>query len=113
MGTEQPIGELDVLQLTKTGWRRGRAHRVEIWFVQHAGRYYLCSERGERAHWVQNIRRRPEVSITMAGRTLTGRGRALAAVDDAALIAAVRHAFEAKYGWGDGLIVEIAPDRSG
>lgn len=102
-----------MLELTTTGRRSGRPHRIEIWFIQLGGRYYLCSERGERAHWVQNLQRRPVVVVTIGTRTLAGRGRVLSVTHDAALIARVRRAFNAKYGWCDGLFVEITPDARG
>ena len=43
------------LYLTTKGWKTGRQHRIEIWFVSYAGKYYVISERKEKAHWVQNI----------------------------------------------------------
>ncbi|MBD0359100.1 MAG: nitroreductase family deazaflavin-dependent oxidoreductase [Nitrososphaeraceae archaeon] len=43
------------LYLTTIGWKTGKQHRIEIWFVEYNKRYYLVSERRKHAHWVQNI----------------------------------------------------------
>jgi hypothetical protein len=43
------------LYVTTKGWKTGKQHGIEIWFVQYNKRYYIMSELLERAHWVQNI----------------------------------------------------------
>lgn len=98
------------LYLTTTGWKTGRAHRIEIWWVYHAGRYYLVAESGERAHWVQNIRRNPAVAFQVGGVRFTGSGRAVDRAAEPELAAAVAALMDAKYAWSNGLIVELAPD---
>lgn len=98
------------LYLTTTGRRSGRPRRIEIWFTRHAGRYYLIAEHGLRARWVQNLLSDPAVRARVGARTF----RAQARVVDRAereLVATVRALSEAKYGWGDGLVVEISPSR--
>ena len=98
------------LYLTTTGRRSGRPRRIEIWFTRHAGRYYLIAEHGLRAWWVQNLLADPAVRARVG----TGSFRARARVVDRAereLVATVRALSEAKYGWGDGLVVEISPSR--
>ena len=96
--------------LTTTGRRSGRPRRIEIWFTRHAGRYYLIAEHGLRAGWVQNLLADPAVRARVGTRSF----RAQARVVDRAereLVATVRSLSEAKYGWGDGLVVEISPSR--
>jgi hypothetical protein len=51
------------LYLTTKGWKTGKQHRIEIWFVQYNKRYYIMSELLEFAHWVQNIIHDPHVVI--------------------------------------------------
>ena len=36
---------------------------IEMWFTRVDGRYYLLAERGERAHWVRNVRGEPRVHV--------------------------------------------------
>jgi deazaflavin-dependent oxidoreductase (nitroreductase family) len=52
------------LYLTTIGWKTGRQHKVEIWFVEYDGRYYIISERENNAHWVQNILHNSKVSFS-------------------------------------------------
>lgn len=98
------------LYLTTTGRRTGRAREIEIWFTAHAGRYYVVAEHGERAQWVQNARADPRVRVRVGRAVLAARARVVEVRDEAALVARVRAASEQKYGWGDGLVVELAPD---
>lgn len=104
---------IEYLYLTTTGWKSGNPHQIEIWFVEHEGRYYLCSGGGTNAHWVQNIQRHPDVTVNVGRRNapnIAATGRAI--VDRAAepeLTNAVAALFDAKYNWSDGLLVELAP----
>ena len=92
------------LYLDTTGWKSGRRHRIEIWFVESNGKYYVMSEGGERAHWVRNILHDPKVSFSVAGRSLSGTARIVKGE-----AADVKKLMKEKYGWDAGLIVELAP----
>jgi deazaflavin-dependent oxidoreductase (nitroreductase family) len=109
MGVQEP----PFLYLTTTGRRSGRPRQIEIWFVAAEGKYYLLAERGRRAGWVLNLIEEPRVTIRVGGRDapeVTARARVLDPVGDAGVWDAARRLAEAKYGWGDGLPVEITPD---
>ena len=102
------------LYLTTTGHRSGKPHLIEIWYVEHDGRYYIIAEKREAAHWVRNIRANPALRFrlgdTMAeDADLTDGVGSMPADDD--LIAAVKAKMDAKHGWSNGLVVEIAPLR--
>ena len=99
------------LYLTTIGRRSGRPRRIEIWFTRHAGRYYLVAEHRLKARWVQNLLLNPIVRARVGARRFTGRARVVDHRREPVLVAAVRRLSEAKYGWGDGLVVEIAPSR--
>ena len=99
------------LYLTTTGRRSGRPRRIEIWFTRHEGRYYLVAEHGLRAQWVQNLVADPVVRVRVGARRFRGRARVVEAGGDPGLVRTVRRLSEAKYGWGSGLVVEIAPPR--
>ena len=101
--------ESDFLYLTTTGRRTGLAREIEIWFTRHDGRYYLVAETGERAQWVRNLRADPGVRWRVGAKTYSGRARVVDRIRDADLAATVRTLSTAKYGWGDGLIVELRP----
>ncbi len=97
------------LYLTTTGWKSGQPHEIEIWFVAHDGRYFLVSEHRERSHWVQNIQRHPDVTFRVGDQSFTGTARTVDPQAEPALAAEIVRLMEAKYEWGDGLIVELAP----
>jgi deazaflavin-dependent oxidoreductase (nitroreductase family) len=97
------------LYLTTRGRRSGRPRRIEIWFTRHQGRHYLVAEHGLRAQWVLNVLADPAVRARVGGRTFRARARVVNPQRERALTRAIRRLSEAKYGWGRGLVVEIAP----
>ncbi len=114
LSEETDMTEPKFLYLTTTGHRSGKPHEIEIWYVEHDGRFYIISEKREAAHWVRNIRAKATVRFRL-GDTMSdaadpdlvaGRG---AAPTDENLIAAVKAKMDAKHGWSNGLVVEIAP----
>lgn len=96
----------EFLYLTTTGHKSGRQHEIEIWFVADAGCYYLVAEKRERAHWVQNIRANPRVRFWVHGVFYDGNARPL---DDPDRIRHIAALMDSKYGWSEGLIVEVCP----
>ncbi len=107
MGTTEP----EYLYLTTMGRRTGRPREIEIWFTHHAGRYYVLAEHGHAAQWVQNLRQDGRVQVRLAGTSFSARARVVGDAE-VELAAAVRARSEAKYGWGDGLVIELAPLES-
>jgi deazaflavin-dependent oxidoreductase (nitroreductase family) len=99
------------LYLTTRGRRTGQPREIEIWFTVSRGRYYVIAEHGERAHWVRNLRAEPKVAVRVGTRTRRARARVLDGPRHARAVAAARARSQAKYGWGDGLVVELTPVR--
>jgi deazaflavin-dependent oxidoreductase (nitroreductase family) len=99
------------LYLTTTGRRSGRPREIEIWFTQHGGRYYLVAEHRQRAQWVRNLMVTPSVRMRVGRRSLAARARVVDTKAEAELARAVRKLSEEKYGWGNGLVVELDPTR--
>ncbi|MEW6605789.1 MAG: nitroreductase/quinone reductase family protein [Thermoproteota archaeon] len=95
------------LYLDTTGWKTGKKHRIEIWFVEDNGKYYVMSEGGERAHWVRNIMHDLKVSFIVAGKSFSGSARI---IESGAAAERVKKLMKQKYGWDGGLVVELAPD---
>jgi hypothetical protein len=100
------LPEEQFLYLDTTGWKTGRRHRIEIWFVERHGKYYIMSEGRERAHWVQNILHDPKVSFSVAGRIFSGSAKI---VENGPVAAEVKKLMKTKYGWDSGLVVELTP----
>jgi deazaflavin-dependent oxidoreductase (nitroreductase family) len=101
--------EPQYLYLTMVGRRSGRPREIEIWFTRHGACYYLVAEHGERAQWVRNLRAEPAVRVRVGDRTFAARARVVDAGAEPVLAQAVRQRSERKYGWGDGLVVEVRP----
>jgi deazaflavin-dependent oxidoreductase (nitroreductase family) len=105
------------LYLTTIGRKTGLPRQIEIWFVVHRGRYYIVSEGRERANWVKNLQQTPGVQISIGTRddteaalpTTPALGRVVHAEREPELAAQVCALMDRKYGWSDGLIVELAP----
>jgi deazaflavin-dependent oxidoreductase (nitroreductase family) len=102
-------GEAEFLYLTTTGRRSGQPREIEIWFTRHEGRYYLIAEHRDKANWVQNVRASPHVHIRVAGSSMEGTARVMDTKAERTLWRQIQGLSEKKYGWGDGLIVEIIP----
>jgi len=99
----------EYLYLTTIGRVSGEPREIEIWFTEDTGRYYVIAELRERARWVQNLRADPGVRVRVADRSFAARARVVDAAAEPALHRAARRRSKAKYGWGDGLVVELAP----
>src|SRR5262245_27713113 len=102
--------ESPYLYLTTTGRRSGQLREIEIWFTQRDGRYYVIAETGARAQWVQNLQADPHVRWRVTGVAFSGRGRVVDALAEPVLNEAVEELSREKYGWGEGLVVELMPD---
>jgi deazaflavin-dependent oxidoreductase (nitroreductase family) len=85
---------------------------TEIWFVVYCDRFYLFAETGEAAAWVKNIRRNPEVKVRIEEQCIGATARVLDRELDQELWPQVAALANRKYGWGDGLPVEISPSNS-
>jgi len=101
----------EFLYLTTTGRATGRPREIEIWFTRHGDRYYLIAEHGEEAQWVRNLRADPRVHVRLGDVRFDALGRVVAAATEPELARIVQALSEAKYGWGDGLVVELTPAR--
>jgi deazaflavin-dependent oxidoreductase (nitroreductase family) len=108
-GPNRRRAEPQYLYLTTMGRRSGRPREIEIWFTRRRDCYYLVAEHGERAQWVRNLRVEPAVQVRVGTRVFSARARVVDAGVEPALAQAVRRGSERKYGWGDGLVVELRP----
>ena len=94
------------LYLDTTGWKTGRRHKIEIWFVENDGKYYVMSEGGKHAHWVKNILHNPKVSFSVAGKNFSGFAKA---IEKGPVTNQIKKMMKEKYGWDGGLVVELSP----
>ncbi len=100
------------LYLTTIGRTTGLPRQIEIWFVVAEDRFYLLAEHGQRTQWVKNINRNPRVVVRVGSRSASefeAVARVLDRGRDAGAWERAQELFRQKYGWGDGLPVEITP----
>jgi deazaflavin-dependent oxidoreductase (nitroreductase family) len=104
--------EQEFLYLTTRGRKTGHAREIEIWFTRRGRSYYLVAEHGLRAHWVQNLLIEPRVRWRVGTARLGGQARVLRAETAPALVRDIQARSKKKYGWGDGLVIELHPSPS-
>jgi deazaflavin-dependent oxidoreductase (nitroreductase family) len=104
--------EQEFVYLTTRGRKTGRPREIEIWFTRRGRSYYLVAEHGLRAQWVQNLLVEPRVKWRVGMAKLTGRARVVRAETAPALVRDIQARSKSKYGWGDGLVVELDPGPS-
>src|SRR5438270_3511523 len=102
---EQP----QYLYLTTTGRRSGQPREIEIWFTQRNGRYYVIAEH-RHSNWVRNVVANPAVGVRVNSQSFAARARLVEVHTEPELSGAIQDLSRKKYGWGDGLVVEIVPD---
>ena len=95
------------LYLTTKGRKTTRQHTIEIWFVEYNKRYYILSERKKASDWVQNIIFNSNVSFKVNNNIYKGYARIVDKSKESTLANAVSDLMFSKYGWNDGLIVEL------
>src|SRR5215212_6031870 len=95
------------LYLTTKGRKTTRQHTIEIWFVEYNKRYYILSERKKASDWVQNIISDPNVSFNVNNKVYKGYARIVDKSKESTLANAISDLMLRKYGWNDGLIVEL------
>ena len=103
--------DMQFVYLTTTGRTTGLARQIEIWFVTANGRFYLLAEHHRRANWVLNIERQPRVRIRVGDRESAATARVLDPDADREAWTLAQQLARQKYGWGEGLPVEITPDE--
>ena len=96
------------LCLTTRGRKSGAPREIEIWFTHREGRFYIIAEYAT-SNWVQNLIVYPEVQVRVAENSFKARARVIPSETD--LSRAVQQLSRDKYGWGDGLIVELTPEN--
>jgi deazaflavin-dependent oxidoreductase (nitroreductase family) len=105
----ESVADKQVLYLATVGRRTGLPREIEIWFVVWGQCFYLFAETREAAGWVKNIRRNPKVTVRIGEWHSDATARVLDRHADRKLWDQVAAIANHKYGWGDGLPVEIAP----
>lgn len=100
--------EPDYLYLTTTGRSTGLPREIEIWFTCRDGFYYVIAEYST-SQWVQNVSANGNVAVRLGEERFAARARIIDPAAEPVLHAAVQQLSREKYGWGDGVVVELQP----
>jgi deazaflavin-dependent oxidoreductase (nitroreductase family) len=69
------LAKEDFCYLTTKGRVTGRPHQIEIWFGARARSIYLLSGGGDKADWVKNLRKDPNVTVRIGKQHFQGTAR--------------------------------------
>ncbi|MEK6301258.1 MAG: nitroreductase family deazaflavin-dependent oxidoreductase [Acidobacteriota bacterium] len=97
------------LYLTTTGRITGKPREIEIWFVEHGGKFYILAEHLDDTQWVKNIKHDGRVRVRLGDRTFEAIARVLDYNRDRNVWLTAQALAREKYDWGDGLPVELTP----
>jgi deazaflavin-dependent oxidoreductase (nitroreductase family) len=98
------------LYLTTRGRKSGRDREIEIWFTERNGCFYVIAEH-QTSHWLQNLRADSAVRVRVGKRSFAARARVLSPGQaDADLRREIQGLSQQKYGWGEGMVVELVPE---
>jgi deazaflavin-dependent oxidoreductase (nitroreductase family) len=81
-GELRKFADLDYCYLTTVGRLTGLPRTIEIWFAVNEQTLYLLAGDGEKAGWVKNLKRTPEVEVRLNRTRFTGRARIVKAVKE-------------------------------
>ena len=82
MPIQPELADASYCYLTTTGRVTGRPHTVEIWFAIEGETVYMLSGGRDRADWVKNARRTPDVAVRIGERHFKGRARVVDRPDE-------------------------------
>jgi deazaflavin-dependent oxidoreductase (nitroreductase family) len=99
--------KLKHLYLTTVGRVSGQPREIEIWFVESQGKLYILAEHFRGAQWVKNIERNARVRVRVGDEEFEATARILDPELDRATLQTAQCLSNEKYGWGEGLPVEI------
>jgi len=98
----------EYLYLTTRGRKSGVPREIEIWFTHREEHFYVIAEYAT-SNWVQNLIVCPQVQVRVAENRFKARARVIPIETD--LSRAIQQLSRDKYGWGDGLVVELMPEN--
>lgn len=112
MQIQEDLSKLQFIYVTTTGRKSGLSREIEIWFVERGGKFYILAEHFFKANWVRNIQQNPRIRVRLGKQEFAATARVLDETGDGETWQAAQQLCRDKYGWGEGLPVEITPDES-
>ena len=110
MLSPEELTKLQFIYVTTTGRKSGLPREIEIWFVERDGKFYIFAEHFYKANWVRNIQNDARVQARLGKQAFSATARILDEKKEAKLWRETQRLCREKYGWGEGLPVELTPD---
>ncbi len=104
----EDLSKLQFIYVTTTGRKTGLPREIEIWFVERDGKFYILAEHFFKANWVRNIQKNPRIQVRLGKQKFAATARLLDEARDREIWQAAQQLCRDKYGWGEGLPVEIS-----
>ncbi|MBI3651483.1 MAG: nitroreductase family deazaflavin-dependent oxidoreductase [Acidobacteria bacterium] len=104
------LSKRQFIYVTTTGRTSGLPREIEIWFVEQGGKFYIFAEHFFKTQWVRNIQNNSRVQVRLDKTIFSATARVLDEHQDAQLWQTTQQLCRAKYGWGEGLPVELTLD---
>jgi deazaflavin-dependent oxidoreductase (nitroreductase family) len=110
MHEQEESTETQYLYLTTIGRVTGQPREIEIWFVELNDKLFILAEHFREAQWVKNIERNTRVRVRLGAQQFEATARVLDNERDRETWLIAQQLSREKYGWGEGLPVEIVRD---
>jgi deazaflavin-dependent oxidoreductase (nitroreductase family) len=110
MHEQEESTETQYLYLTTIGRVTGQPREIEIWFVELNDKLYILAEHFRDAQWIKNIERNTRVRVRLGAQQFEATARVLDNERDRETWLIAQQLSREKYGWGEGLPVEIVRD---
>jgi deazaflavin-dependent oxidoreductase (nitroreductase family) len=107
--TLESVASEQVLYLTTIGRVSALPREIEIWLVIWRERFLPVAETSDRAGWVKNIKVNPKVTVRVGELQIEATARILDRHLDRELWSEAAAIADRKYGWSEGMPVEITP----
>ena len=95
---QKSLTSIRELEITVTGRQSGQQISLPVWFVHEGDTLYLLPVKGSDSQWYKNILRKPSLTISAEGTTMTVTPKPLT---DPPKVREVVEKFRAKYGAAD------------
>jgi deazaflavin-dependent oxidoreductase (nitroreductase family) len=112
MVSSTDVQDINYLYLTTIGRITGEPREIEIWFVESERKFYILAEHFHEAQWVKNIEHNSRVRVRLGNREFDGTARVLDPEHDREAWQTAQRLANEKYGWGEGMPVEIVMSES-
>lgn len=90
----EQVASQSTVEITTIGRKSGKLRTIPIWFVYAQGHFYIQSGQDGKSDWYQNLKKDPQVKLTIGTLTFTGKAKF---IDDEKETERIHGLFRSKY----------------